>query len=99
MNNEKEPIDLIISIPFGMWDLDGNWYPNRNLSMSEEAQWRHNVDHGFIMHEVPSKRIAVLCSDRNNGSPSRVTSNTGISRIKKYLSCLLAKMRRVSISS
>lgn len=38
----------VIRIPLGMWDLDGKWFPNTLLKMSEEAQREHNLRNGYL---------------------------------------------------
>lgn len=37
----------VIKIPWGCWDMNGTWYPNLNLSMSPEEQYRQNLKNGY----------------------------------------------------
>lgn len=44
----KRPVeDKHISIPLGLWDLNGNWQPNPLLKMSAAEQYAHNIKSGF----------------------------------------------------
>ena len=37
-----------IKVPWGAWDLDGNWFHNEKLKMSAVEQLRRNIDSGYL---------------------------------------------------
>lgn len=37
-----------IKVPWGAWDLEGNWFPNANLKMPALDQARYNIDNGYL---------------------------------------------------
>jgi len=37
-----------VKIPWGMWDIYGGWTPNRNIEMSEQEQFRQNLENGYF---------------------------------------------------
>jgi hypothetical protein len=45
--------DMKVAFPYGSWDLDGNWYHNPILSLTEEEQALHNQLSGFTMKNYP----------------------------------------------
>jgi len=34
-------------IPWGSWDLEGNWYPNKDLKMTEHEQRLRNINNFY----------------------------------------------------
>ncbi len=37
-----------LKIPWGGWDIYGNWEPNPRLMMSTAEQYKQNVENGYI---------------------------------------------------
>jgi hypothetical protein len=37
-----------VAVPWGVWDLSGNWHHNPKLKMSADEQYRQNVQNGFL---------------------------------------------------
>lgn len=59
---KSEEEACVIRCLWGIFDVNGNWYPNYALSLSPEEQYKQNVENGYIKKS-------------NTGEQKRLTEN------------------------
>jgi len=50
-----------VKVPYGMWDVNGQWMHNKNLGITEDEQRRRNVENGFYVESRSGTTQAKSC--------------------------------------